>query len=149
TVNRVVMCLYATGRKTELGFNDVVEGETVSMADGAGDYVIYVSSLWMAADGVDEGVYVWNARTGERVYGLSSCATGYSDCGIQALAVTAQGSYAYINGRTWRVMVGRRGAGRPRSVGKVAEPASAYILSKGGRLYWRNTHRGLSSVPFP
>lgn len=150
TMNRAAGCFYETGRVTEFGFSNIIEGESFSLGRGAGDFVAYSRSMWQAADGSDDGLDVWNLRTGKRTYWDPSCATVWEDCYIADIELTPKGSIAYTGCRDIACVVFVRLASdaRHRVVAHVRSGRQTMLVGRKGRLFWLNVAGRLRSIPF-
>lgn len=150
-VNRAAGCLHETGRTTEFGFRDVIEGESFGMAKGAGDFVAYSTVMWVADDGTDDGFFVWNLRSGTEVPTGETCAFNeVIECSVKDIELTDRGSYAYssCNSDRCHIFV-KRDEDEKRSVAdRLKYGRSPALLKKNGQLYWISDNDQLRSTPF-
>lgn len=151
-LNAAMGCLYETGRKTEFGFNDVVEGESFALVDGAGDFVAYSSTLWMADDGSDDGFYVWNLRTGKQMTYDEGCSGETFECSVEGVAVSKNGSWAYsaCEESICTIYVKQAGDAKRKIAAEVEyeDNVPGSLLIDHDRLYWLDSDGEPDSTPF-
>jgi hypothetical protein len=155
--NRVFACLYSTGTRTDLGINDVVEGNEFELAKGAGDLLAYSAGMWMGGDGSADCSFVVNLRTQKPVYGDSYCNMAESGDRVDDIALTAGGSFAFSR------LTHGRSSYKHQIVGKSAQDTKARVIDgfadngidvvnlsmKAGSLEWLDSHGDIHTLPFP
>jgi hypothetical protein len=149
--NRAFGCFYATGRRTDFGFANIVEGESFLTAKGAGDVVGFTTGLWEAADGSNDALDLWNLRTGQLLAREDSCGSSYDsvDCDIVDFELNAAGSFAYSACRDDKCVVIKKESGGDRTVvDQLPASSNPQLVVRNQRLFWLDAAGELKSSSF-
>jgi hypothetical protein len=147
SANRASACLNETGRVTELGFNNVIEGESFGVAKGEGDFVALTTYLWDGADASSDGFQFWDLRSGKSEIHDPGCGTDSDECTVADVAVTTNGSFAYsaCEEDSCRIYVKEPGDKRLAVAGDVSSEHGRALLAKDGIVYWLDSDGELAS----
>ena len=120
--NRATACLNETGRTTELGFNNVIDGESFGAAKGAGDFVALTTYLWDGADASSDGFQFWNLRSGKSEIHDPGCGIDSNECVIGDVAVTRHpDAWLALESFCWRLLLIRLGQPKCKLLGRAGE----------------------------
>lgn len=152
--NRVFACHYETGRRTDLGINDTMSGNSFGLAEGAGDFLAYATSMWLPADGSADCFFVVNLRSQEPVHGDPSCNDAQSSEAVNDIVVTAEGSFAYstVADRSLdaEIVVKTREYPKTHVVDafKFDGAHDIRLLHQDGQLKWLDSERNVETIAF-
>lgn len=137
-VNIAYACFYATGRSTDLGFNNTVADASFGLSKGVGDFVAFTAVIWDGNDGADDGFHLWNLRTGKQIFDDESCSSGGEiDCTISDIDLSRAGSIAYVACRSEECLIFNKEAGHKRTiVARYPRQSDPAVTVHDRRLYW-------------